>query len=453
MKAEAIVAEIGSTTTVVTAFSGLNGSSPRILGQAASPTTATEGDVTCGLAQALKELGLSREDLSQAAMMATSSAAGGLKMTVHGLVHDMTVRAAREAALGAGAIVRYVTAGDITPADGDAILAIRPSIILLAGGVDHGERATAVANARVLAGLGLTCPVVYAGNRAAAGEVRAVLARVGMEVRVVDNVYPRVDQLEVEPARRAIQAVFERHITEAPGMGRVREIVKGTILPTPGAVMRAAELLYRDTGSGLLVIDVGGATTDVHSVVEPSAEVAALLVNPEPLAKRTVEGDLGIVANAVHVAELLAAEDRTRLEERLRAPLESLLTEVAPFPTEPRQSAFALALAGQAARTALERHVGRYLHYYGPTGRLTVATGKDLGGVTLAIGTGGAFTRLEGGQEVLRKVLGRPTGLELWPREARAVIDRDYVMAAAGVLARSHPRAAIGLLLNSIGEG
>jgi hypothetical protein len=47
-------------------------------------------------------------------MLAASSAAGGLSMTVHGLVYDMTVRAAREAALGQAPSIRFVTAGDMT---------------------------------------------------------------------------------------------------------------------------------------------------------------------------------------------------------------------------------------------------------------------------------------------------------------------------------------------------
>lgn len=50
-------------------------------------------------------------------MLATSSAAGGLKMTVHGLVYDMTARAAKEAALGAGAIIHFVTAGKLRRTD------------------------------------------------------------------------------------------------------------------------------------------------------------------------------------------------------------------------------------------------------------------------------------------------------------------------------------------------
>ena len=61
-------------------------------------------------------------------------------MCVHGLVYDMTVSAARAAALGAGAIVRQTTAGKLTLSDIDEQRAIRPNLILLAGGTDGGER-------------------------------------------------------------------------------------------------------------------------------------------------------------------------------------------------------------------------------------------------------------------------------------------------------------------------
>ncbi len=450
-----ITAEIGSTTTVVTAIGGVSGPGARVLAQATHRTTVADGDVNPGLEGAMAELqrALGPVDLSRMRMMASSSAAGGLKMTVHGLVYDMTARAAREAALGAGAIVRHLTAGELSSGDLEIVRAIEPNIVMLAGGVDYGEKATVVANARAIARLGLDAPVIFAGNRAAAREVEDCLREASIEVHVVDNVYPRIDQLQVEPARRAIQAVFERHIVHAPGLGRVRGMIRGRILPTPGAVMRAAELLYRITGGGVMAIDVGGATTDVHSVVEPSPEVARLLVNPEPLAKRTVEGDLGIVANASHVAVLLDEAARRGLQESLDRDLGELLAAVGPYPRGQADTVLAVALTEAAARVALERHVGRYVHYYGPTGRLTVAEGKDLTSVALAVGTGGAFARLPGGKAVLEKLLRRPPGHELWPRVARAAIDRHYVMATAGMLADEYPEAAGRLMLDSLGEG
>lgn len=69
-------------------------------------------------------------------------------------------------------------------------------------------------------------------------------------------------------------------------MEHVREMVTGPIIPTPGAVMECTKLLYEYLGD-LIVLDVGGATTDLHSVTVESDQVARLMISPEPKAKRT----------------------------------------------------------------------------------------------------------------------------------------------------------------------
>jgi uncharacterized protein (TIGR01319 family) len=102
-------------------------------------------------------------------------------------------------------------------------------------------------------------------------------------------VYPRIDELNIDPTRKIIQQVFEEHIVAAPGMEKIRTMVAGKIMPTPGAVMNAALALYDEIGD-LMAVDVGSATTDVHSVTEGSPEIQAMLTGPEPFAKRTVEG-------------------------------------------------------------------------------------------------------------------------------------------------------------------
>ncbi len=100
MKIDILVAEIGSTTTVVNGFNLIP--CPEFIGQGQSSTTIFEGDVNIGLKSAIVDLAnnLNIEDIEYDQLIATSSAAGGLRMTVHGLVYDMTVRAAKEAALG-----------------------------------------------------------------------------------------------------------------------------------------------------------------------------------------------------------------------------------------------------------------------------------------------------------------------------------------------------------------
>ncbi|MDR2247192.1 MAG: glutamate mutase L, partial [Treponema sp.] len=242
MKIDILVAEIGSTTTLVNAFTGVNSPEPVFWGQGEAATSVLEGDVRVGLRGAVDDLcrnkGLAGLDYGE--MLATSSAAGGLKMTVHGLVYDMTAKAAREAALGAGAVLKMVTAGLLREGDLDEIQAIKPNIIMLAGGVDHGERDTAPANAKSLKALGIKAPVIYAGNIDAQTEIKSIFEGTGIPLYIVENVYPRIDELNVEPARKIIQAVFEEHIIHAPGMEHIRDMVTGPIIPTPGAVMESA---------------------------------------------------------------------------------------------------------------------------------------------------------------------------------------------------------------------
>lgn len=446
MKLDVIVAEIGSTTTVVSGFADL-ATRPRLVGQGQGPTTVEAGDVRQGLKAALADLqsNLGSDNLEWEHIYACSSAAGGLKMTVHGLVYDMTARAAKEAALGAGAVLHQVTAGPISDLDIEKIKKISPNIILLAGGVDYGERQIILDNAKKLAGLNLPIPLIYAGNIAIQDEVRQVFAGKEFDLIVVENVYPGIDELNIEPTRKAIQAAFEEHIVHAPGMGHIRELVDGPITPVPGAVLDAAITLYHSLGD-LIVFDVGGATTDLHSVTPGSEEVNSVLLSPEPLAKRTVEGDLGVYRNAANLIDLLG-------KENLAAKLGVLEPEdlVVSIPSTAKEIAFAEELTGAAVKNALDRHAGRIKYIYGPGGRVKVARGKDLTLVKYVIGTGGALTRLPRGKELLASVLGHRDPAFLGPKtEAKVLLDHHYIMAAAGVLARRHPEAAVQLMLDSM---
>lgn len=444
-----LVAEIGSTTTVVNAFTGLQGDQPVFLGQGMAPTTVLDGDVTLGLRAAIGNLERQlRSSLNWGEMLATSSAAGGLRMSVHGLVYDMTVRAAREAALGAGAILKMITAGELAESELASLQQLDPNIILLAGGVDFGEKATVLKNACQVAKTRLTAPVIYAGNSAAAEEVKQILEGAGMRCYVVGNVYPRIDDLNVEPARRIIQQVFEEHIVRAPGMDKLRELVTGSIMPTPGAVMAAARLLYEILGD-ILVFDVGGATTDVHSVTPGADEINRLMISPEPLAKRTVEGDLGVYINARHVADRIGFPELGRL---IGSDAEEILNHWQPIPQGDAEYKLLEVLTKEAVQAALDRHAGQIRQLYGPSGRFSLAEGKDLTCVRYVIGTGGPLTRLNAAPRLLRDVLNRPAGQALLPKAtAEVLIDRDYNMAVLGVLGARYPQAALQLMQRSLG--
>jgi uncharacterized protein (TIGR01319 family) len=444
---DVLVAEVGSTTTVVNAFCGLDTGQPTFAGQGMAPTSVGAGDVTEGLRGAIADLSDKLGGTVQwERMLATSSAAGGLRMTVHGLAYEMTARAAKEAALGAGAVIKLVTAGKMSPRELRETTDIKPNIVLLAGGVDHGERDTAISNARALAGLEINAPIIYAGNIACREEVMDILRAGDKTVIAVENVYPRIDELNIEPTRSAIQEVFEQHIVHAPGMTKIRDMVLGSIMPTPGAVMSAARLLAASIGD-LLVVDVGGATTDVHSVTAGSEEVARLAVSPEPVAKRTVEGDLGVYVNAAHVGILVRDEEMTMPRQQF----DQILQDWPPIPETPEQFAVLCSLTRKAVEVALERHVGRLKHLYGPGGRTTVAQGKDLTAVKWVVGTGGPLTNLTNAPELLSGGLRISARQELYPKNYNVIIDRHYNMAVLGVLGREHPEAALRLMKQSLG--
>ncbi len=451
MKINVLVAEIGSTTTVVNAFNGIGTPSPTFVGQGQAPTSVIQGDVTVGLNGAIDDLkkNLHTDELTWDDMLATSSAAGGLKMTVHGLVYDMTVRAAKEAALGAGGIIKMITSGKMRRTDLKKIQEIMPNIILVAGGVDYGERETALHNLEMILSMGLNIPIIYAGNIENQEEVKLMCEEAGNQVYIVENVYPKIDTLVVEPTRKIIQDAFEEHIVHAEGMSKVRELVKGPIIPTPGAVMEAAKVLKEDLGD-LIVFDVGGATTDVHSVTQGSEEINLILLSPEPEAKRTVEGDLGVYVNVNHVVEKIGFDN---LKKEF-PDTDEILANYKPIPETEREKQFVERITTEAVLTSLERHAGHLRYFYTASGKKTVAEGKDLTAVKYIIGTGGALTRLPNKKKILEKVKTYGKEQELYPSEvANVLIDEDYILSSLGVLSKSYPEDALLLMKKSLRIG
>ena len=451
MKTDVLVAEIGSTTTVVNAFDKIDTDDPVFWGQGQAPTSVLEGDVRVGLRGAITDLcsrkGIDR--LEYGSMLATSSAAGGLKMTVHGLVYDMTARAAKEAALGAGGIIHYITAGRIRRSDLKKIQEIRPNLILIAGGVDFGERDTAIYNAEMIRGMDMDVPVIYAGNVENHEEIKMIFEDAGIRLYIVENVYPKIDDLNVEPCRKVIQDAFEEHIIHAPGMEHVREMVDGPIIPTPGAVMECTKLLNEYIGN-LMVLDVGGATTDVHSVTEDSEQIAALLISPEPRAKRTVEGDLGLYVNRMKVIESIGEENFRK--DLAGIDVEKALESYVAIPRNGDEVKLVERLAEEAVLKAVERHAGTIRYIYGPSGRQTLAEGKDLTQVEYIVGTGGALTRLPRRIELMKEIpKHNGSGMMLFPGEgAKILVDNDYIMASLGVLSKRYKEAAVKLLEKSL---
>lgn len=453
MNIDVLVAEIGSTTTIVNAFTVFS-DKPRFINRGISGTTV-DTDVNIGLDLAIEDLkkNMGIDELSYEEMFATSSAAGGLKMTVHGLVYEMTVKASKEAALNAGANIHLVTANKITDDDLEVILSIEPNIILIAGGTDYGERINAQYNAEQILKLGLKIPIIYAGNVENHLYMKKLFKKYNRIdlLRIVENVYPRVDYMNILPLRRVIYQTFEENIIHAKGMNKIFDKVNQSIMPTPGSVMESTMMLNDRIGN-IITIDVGGATTDIHSISEPSEEYEKY-AEGEPKLKRTVEGDLGVYINHNNVISLF---DKKKLLQELKISeieLKEVLDDYKYISITQKQKHLVDLLTSKCTIEGLNRHIGDLKRVFTTNGQKIIPDGKDLTKVEYIILTGGALLNHSDPEMMIKQYLSSST-TKLTPKENIVILkDSDYVMASVGVLSLKYRNEAFEILRNSLKIG
>ncbi|NLZ54110.1 MAG: hypothetical protein GX892_13395 [Thermoanaerobacteraceae bacterium] len=201
-----LLVDFGSTYTKVTA---VDIDSETLVGTAQSPTTV-ETDISIGLNKALSALKNSFKfaETDICGRYASSSAAGGLKMVAIGLVPDLTLSAARLAALGAGAKVIGSYGFEIDKAIVDEIEKKQCDIIMLCGGTDGGNKDVILHNADMLSKSQINCPFLICGNRVVSETIRGMLEQAGKKVYVTNNVLPSVNEIDIEPAQNQIREIF-----------------------------------------------------------------------------------------------------------------------------------------------------------------------------------------------------------------------------------------------------
>jgi len=460
-----LLVDFGSTYTKITAVD-IDGET--VIGRAQSPTTVETG-ISAGFNEALAKLKHSCEydENDVYGRYASSSAAGGLKMAAIGLVPDLTLSAARRAALGAGAKVVGAYGYEIDNAISEEIEGKNCDIIMLCGGTDGGNKKVILHNAEMLAKSQINCPILVCGNRVVSGDIREMLERAGKRTYVTNNVLPSVTEVDVEPAQNRIREIFIEHIIKAKGFDEIKSYFDKAIIPTPKASLTAAALLADGTkteqGIGsLLVVEVGGATTNIHSVADilPFTHDTIVRGLPESRVSRTVEGDLGIRYNARTIYELVGEEHLKHLAERMDAEnatcdadsyTQFVRNAVGHIPRNQEESLMDTALAAAAVNIASQRHAGTLKTEFSAIGEVNIQYGKNLLNVKNILGTGGIFRYGYKPEKVLAAALfSEMTPWSLKPNAPVAYLDADYLLYAAGLLSDEHPDAALRIMKNHI---
>ena len=450
--AEVVCVDFGSTFTKAALVDLTEG---RIVASASHPTTlpvpGEGGDVLDGYAACRDALVAQDARAADAEVLACSSAGGGLRIAVVGNEELVTAEAGRRVALSSGGKVVAVVALSSPRVPERALQRTlghtAPDVVLLTGGTDGGNSASLVAGAQGLVDAGWTGPVVVAGSVDARDEVVVILA--GVPHVVADNVVPRIGVLAPDGARAAIREMFLAHVIGGKHLSAsddFRQMVRGA---TPDVVLAGVELLARGldderAGAGdVVVVDVGGATTDVHSVVAIDPEEAGLsreVVGVTPVT-RTVEGDLGMRWSAPSTVEAGGLDD-------LGPYAATLPGRPGHLPADDGEADADERIAQAAVGHALRRHAGRARVVVSPEGRVVERTGQDLREVDLLVGSGGVLRHGRAGvaERVLAGSLGEHVegGWQL-PRAPRVVVDVDYALCAVGLLGPRHPDAAYRL--------
>jgi len=461
--------DCGSTTTKAILIEKVNGEY-RLIVRGEAPTTveAPFEDVTMGVRNAVGEV----EDLTGRTFLdengvivprradgsgvdvylSTSSAGGGLQMMVAGVVKTMTAESAQRAALGAGAIVMDVIAVDDERLPYQKIKRIRelrPDMILLSGGVDGGTITHVVEIAQLISaaepkprlGIGFQLPVIFAGNIDARSHIKDMLGE-KVDLRIVDNLRPVLEEEVLGPAREEIHNLFMEHVmAQAPGYDKLMRWTDAPIMPTPGAVGLGIQNVAQQFDISVIGVDIGGATTDVFSVFGERFN-------------RTVSANLGMSYSICNVLlETGLANIRRWLpfdleEDDLRNRIRNKMIRPTTIPQTLEDLVIEQGLAREALRLAFEHHLSlahglRGIQVSRSMGstfdqKLTSDTYVDMMELGILVGSGGVLSHAPRRVQAAMMMLDafQPEGVTL------LAVDSIFMMPQLGVLSTVHPTAS-----------
>lgn len=471
-----LAVDCGSTTTKATLFVEQADGAFLPVARSEVPTTveAPVEDVTIGVRSALadleRQLGVKLlspdgvytvriDNLGVDGFYATSSAGGGLQMIVAGVMKNLTAESAERAALGAGAIVADVIAID----DGrmpherlERIYELRPDMVLISGGVDGGNIAHVVQLGELFFSAGIKpryapntrLPVIFAGNKDARKYIADILGP-KVDLRIVDNLRPMMEAENNAPARAEIQDAFMNHVMlHAPQYRRLTEWVSQPIVPTPTAVGTALHRLAMERGANILACDIGGATTDVFTVIDGDFQ-------------RTVSANLGMSYSINNVLAQAGLSSVLNLipfpvdEDELQDLLANKMTRPTSIPETPSDLLIEQVMVRLALQLSLRNHQELVTELKGVPRRRTIGdffdqtpsgqTKLNMLGIDMIIGSGSALSMAPRREQAALMLLDgfQPQGV------TDLYVDSQFLLPHIGAIASGEPEVAWNILNNS----
>ncbi len=443
-----LLVDVGSTYTKLNL---LDSKKLEILASSQSYTTVST-DVRVGFNKALDSL-KKKCRLGYDIFLGASSASGGLKVVVVGFSKNLTTYACKAASLSSGARILKEYYYELREDNLLEIEKLKPDILLLCGGTNGGNSANIINNAKAIAKRNYKFPVVVCGNERANKEIEEIFEGSNISCQFTENVMPTTNVVNYAPLRQVIADIFIKTITKAKGISSLSKDCQ-IFLPTPIAVQRAVSNYARIRGQNIISIDIGGATTDIHSVGK-SYFGDENIISPEidePYEKRTVEGDMGMRYSALALYEAVGDKvfqkfGYTDAKEKCKKRFEN--TDF--IPSSEDEKKFDQTLAYIAAKTSLSRHIGKLKKIPTKTRYIYEQTGKDLRYTKEFIATGGVLLNSNNPKYILNAINDLDESY-LKPKNIKFLLDKNYILSSIGLITQYEPQKAYELLRKNLLE-
>ncbi len=220
--------------------------------------------------------------------VATMSVGKPISVVAVGLLEDVSSESAQRLASTTYAqVMEKISLNDRrkSAARLDAILRVRPDLVIVAGGTDGGASHSILT---LLESVGLACylmpqsqrpEVLFAGNHDLISDVEANIGSLA-HLTVAPNIRPTLDHEQLAPAQLALSQIYRMlRCRDIAGVQELDAWTGGKLMPTANAFSRVIRYLGRayDVPKGTLGVDIGASSTtlaasfagDIHTGVYP----------------------------------------------------------------------------------------------------------------------------------------------------------------------------------------
>lgn len=202
-----------------------------------------------------------KEEEPKSRIRICSSANGGLRVGIICMTLRYSGEAAKRIALASGCNVMWLKSGALDQFNQNDV-----DVIIIAGGLDitdsyrHEEWMNEISNQ-----INDTLPVIFAGNK----KIGFILSKKRNDSIIISNILHADMRIYSDMLSKVLKELYMQDLVQKDGISKLQNFSETPIWPTPAICERAYRNIIENKtslklASPILMMDIGGATTDIY---------------------------------------------------------------------------------------------------------------------------------------------------------------------------------------------